>query len=244
MNRSPNVRSSGFASLPRTGFTMLEVIVAIAIGAVLMGVLYQLFYAGSRINRDTMTKADALQAATLTLATVQQDLKQLVTLPVAKKPSGEVDNRFGDHQVPVRVSPLRRNIAFYVPDKSAKRGELPSPGAVAVSYSLEPAEVGGLFRVRRSEAGASKDDNSTRVLTAVNVKDLKFRLLDPKATDPADRSPDQSYYVEAVVTGSDATGRETMTMSALTQLEYPSTFQQPQNRNVNETLVFTPRAPL
>ena len=229
----------------RLAFTLVEVLVAAAIGAVMLGALYQMFYAGSRINRDTMTKADALQAATLTLASVQQDLKQLVTLPVAKKASGEPAPRYGDHGAPVRISPLGRNISFYVPDKSAKRGELPSPGTVVVTYNLEPAETGGLFVVRRSEStGDRPSPEDGHVLTGVSVKDLKFRLLDPKSSDTVTRSPDQNYYVEAIVTGTDATGRETMTLTALTELEYPSTFQQPQNRNVNETISFRPKAPL
>ncbi|MBI2944159.1 MAG: prepilin-type N-terminal cleavage/methylation domain-containing protein [Candidatus Wallbacteria bacterium] len=231
------------------GFTMVELIVAIVIGAVLMGVLYDMFYAGSRINRDTQNKADALQAATLTLASVQQDLKQLVSLPVAKQASGENNPRYGDHRAPVRISPMGRNITFYVPDPKQRRGELPTPGAVAVTYSLDPAD-GGLFRVKRTidreETDPEPPEEGARAHTLpnVHVRDVRFRLLDPKSSEPDRRSPDQNYYVETVVTGADATGRETMTLLALTELENPSTFVQSHNKFVNETVNFQPRRPL
>ncbi len=225
------------------GFTIVEVLIAAAVGALLMGALYDMFYTGSRINRDTQNRADALQAASLTLASIQQDLKQLITLPVNRDSEGKPINRFGDHQVPVRISPLGRNITFYVPDGGT--GELPSPSAVAVTYGLEQANTGGLFRVKRTERRGDEDEDvSGRVLSTVNVRGMRFRLLAPNAIREDEKSPDSNFYVETVVTGSDATGLTTMTLASLTQLDYPSTFQQTRNRNVNETLAFQPRAPL
>ncbi|MBI2942634.1 MAG: prepilin-type N-terminal cleavage/methylation domain-containing protein [Candidatus Wallbacteria bacterium] len=233
------------AGRSRRGFTFVEVFVAIALFAVLLGALYEVFYSATRLNRDTQGRADALQSATLALATVQADLRRLVTTPVERDAQGRIKNRFGDHQVPVWISPGGKHLSFYVPSSDPGRQDRATRDAETVTYSLEPAPVGGLYRLCR-RLGAAEGEPASEVgeVGGIQLRALEFKLREPKADDAELKSPDESYYLETTVTGADSDGRESFTLRNLARLDFPANHNVTASRNLNEEIRYQPRSPL
>lgn len=240
----------------RGGFTLVEVIFAVVIVGMLFGILYNIFYSQHATAYKLGAKNEALTSCLVAAEVIQKDLRQLVTVPVLRNADGTLARRFGDHSAPVKVSPEGRNASFYIPrDPGAAAASLLSEDrtrdAVTVVYTLVPATKPGTYKLRRSviedeaamqQATADPSALKGREVSGVLLRDLHFRLLDPKAPAAVYRSPDTNYYLEAVIQGVDVTGKETQTLPVLANLEYPSVLQQ--TPNIQEVIAYRPLAAL
>lgn len=236
----------------RWGFTLVEVMFAAVISATLMGVLYNVFHATTQQSYKVGAKYQAMQSALVASELLSREIERLVTLPVQKDAQGFVVPRYGDHGRPVRLAEDSRGVAFFVP---GPRDPQAGQKAVPLSLDLVPASVPGVFALRRSlrgatggddplaapESGEAGDSEGVRVIRGVQLRSLKFRLLSPDAEMPALRSPDDNFYLEAVVVGTDQQGEEESPLSLLEPLTFPS--ERRYDPSV-PTVEYAPEAPL
>lgn len=231
----------------RQGFTLVEVMFAAVLSALVLGALYQIFYATTQQSYKVSAKYEAMRSSLTASEILSRELQRLVTLPVQEDDRGYPLPRHGDHVRPVRLGPDMRGVSFYVPAMGSGEGGAPQgsvdagdepteadPGVGAIAASpltidLVPGPTGGLFAMRRStrsggadEGETGEDAEDTRVYHGVMLKTLRFRLLAPDADDAALRSPDGNYYLEAVIVGTDSKGQEESPLSVLQPLNFPS----------------------
>ena len=250
----------------RGGFTLVEVMFAAVLSAGVLGALYQIFYATTQQSYKVSAKYEAMRSSLTASEILSRELQRLVTLPVQEDDRGYPLPRHGDHVRPVRLASDMRGVSFYVPAMESGEGGAPQgavdagevaaeadPGTGSIQASpltidLVPGPQGGLFAMRRStrsggaeegETGADADD--TRVYRGVLLKALRFRLLEPDASEPALQSPDGNYYLEAVIIGTDAQGKEESALSVLQPLTFPSERRYDPGA---PAVVYAPEAPL
>ena len=104
----------------RRGFTMVEIMVAGAIGVMLLGILYSIFSGSTNVSRRVEGKNELIQSATLAAEVLKRDLSELVSLPQSFV-GGAYVPRLGDNRNPVLITPDGRQISFYVPVKGDDR---------------------------------------------------------------------------------------------------------------------------
>ncbi len=230
----------------RAGFTIVELAFALVITGVLMASLYQILFATTSQSYKIDAKYEALRSAMVVAEVVSREVDRLVTLPVERDGAGKVVPRHGDHVRPVYVGADGRGVSFYVPSQEASGGLAGEP-ADPLMISLEPAPEAGIYRIRRDqgkaavegalarseaasgeepdEAAAAVTDETapgSRAYRGVHIRSLRFRLLSPEAESEGTRSPDDNYYLEAVVVGTDRQGREQSALTVLKPLNFPT----------------------
>lgn len=249
----------------RRGFTLVEVMFALVITGVLMGTLYQIFFATTSQSHKIDAKYEAMRSALVASEVISREVDRLVTLEVERDEEGAVVPIYGDHERPVYIGRDGRGVSFFVPAErplEAGSDEVAEP----MMLSLAKAETGGVFLLKRDEgkvaveaahaaaeaaAGGEGEEAEeaivegpvlgSRVLKGVHLRSLKYRLLSPRAESEANRSPDDNFYLEAVIVGTDRKGREENALTVLKPLLYPS-------RRLSDPQVgavaYAPRAPL
>ena len=103
----------------RQAFTMIEVMVTLAIAVLISGLVYQIMTGSSKINKKVEGKTEAIQSANLALECIKRDLRQLVTRPFIVTPAGTYTGVVGDAQHPVLVSADGTQMSFHIPDPSS-----------------------------------------------------------------------------------------------------------------------------
>ena len=78
---------------PAAGFTLIEILVAFVIAALLLGVLYQLFSTGARAGHGAIGYSEAVLLA-------ESDLDALAAAPIGP---GDTDDRIGRYERATRV---------------------------------------------------------------------------------------------------------------------------------------------
>lgn len=235
----------------RRGFTLVEVVFALLITGVLLGTLYQIFYASSQQGARLDAKNEALRSAMMASEILSREVDRLVTLPVSKDEQGKFQARYGDHQRPVYIGSDGKGVTFYVPTEEGA-ANLDGAEAEPLLVSLVASTTPGLYLLQRAQgqgaveqavaegAGgteeASEDADADeaaaaepaamaegrRVYKGVHLRSLKLRLLQPDGEYEANKSPDDNYYLEAVVVGTDRKGLEQNAMTVLKPLVFPS----------------------
>ena len=239
----------------RAGFTLVEVIFAVIVSAMLLGVFYNIFFTQHSQAYRLTKKNEAMTSALVAAEVIGKDLRQIVTTPITKLTNGAIQRVYGDHTAPVKVSNSGSSVSFYVPrpPESDTAFDLSSRtrDCVTVVYATVPSKKPGAYHIRRSivedpsvmQAYADgTGDLPGKNISGVLVRKVAFRLLDPKATATVYRSPDSNYYLEAIIVGTDATAKETQALPLLVNLEYPSTQQM--TPNIQEVVAYRAEAPL
>jgi len=245
------------------GFTLLEIVFVLAMLAGVLGLIYLIFHGQTSTSNRVESHQEALRASLFALEHIGRELKQLVTVEVERKTNGVFNRRYGDHVTPVKISPMGRQISFYVSGGDPVSVSRPDINALTVTYSLWPAARPGTYGVRRTVSGGETADRSVgsspvdesqflskpprgdskdRLLPGVLVRDLRYRLLEPAHPEPGRRSPDDGFYVETVVVGVDLRDRQSRPLPALFRLDYPS--RQKDMRCLSPSLSYVPSAPL
>src|SRR5579872_1841356 len=86
----------------RPAFTLIEVMVTLAIAGLICGLVYQILNGSTKINNKTEAKTEAIESANLALESIKRDLKQLVTKPFIQQ-NGTFIGSVGDAQHPVLI---------------------------------------------------------------------------------------------------------------------------------------------
>jgi hypothetical protein len=203
---------------------------AAVISATLIGVLYNIFYATTQQSHKVGAKYQAMQSSLTASEILSREIDRLITLPVQKDDQGFVVARYGDHGRPLRLAEDQRGISFYVPGELGD--DLAVQSAIPLTLNLVPGATPGTFVLKRStrgveEAGAGGAEEESlqegdRLYRGVLLRSLKFRVLSPDAEQAAVRSPDDNFYLEAVIVGTDRDGKEESPLSILKPLTFPS----------------------
>ena len=233
----------------RRGFTMVEIMVAGAIGVMLLGILYSIFSGSTNVSRRVEGKNELIQSATLAAEVLKRDLSELVSLPQSFV-GGAYVPRLGDNRNPVLITPDGRQISFYVPVKGDDRRTAEGKIRVEpVNYRLLPvaregsadAESPRYFFVRSRGIDATKPEEAAQVATglhrnigAVYLEDAQFKLLSPYQEDleyRVEKSPDQNFYVVAELRATTSgtagktkseTSQDTLDLRIVVPLDQPS----------------------
>ena len=149
------------------GFTLLEIIIAVGIFAVISALAYGGLNTVLRSAQKTEAAADELQQLQLAMSIIQQDLSQITDRPVR--------NEFGEREGAV-VSPgsFGRLITF------TRRGwknpaERPRSTLQRVAYLLED---GKLIREYWPQLDAAPGVETVKYPLLENVAEVRFRFLD------------------------------------------------------------------
>ena len=149
------------------GFTLLEIIIAVGIFAVISALAYGGLNTVLRSAQKTEAAADELQQLQLAMSIIQQDLSQITDRPVR--------NEFGEREGAV-VSPgsFGRLITF------TRRGwknpaERPRSTLQRVAYLLED---GKLIREYWPQLDAAPGVETVKYPLLENVTEVRFRFLD------------------------------------------------------------------
>jgi hypothetical protein len=97
-----------------------------------------------------------------------------------------------------------------------------TPGVFALRRSVQEAAAEALAPEAEESALDASEKDGTRLFRGVLLRSLKFRLLTPGAELMVLRSPDDNYYLEAVIVGTDPDGKEESPLSLLKPLTFPS----------------------
>lgn len=241
---------------------MVELMFALVITGTLMGALYQIFFATTAQAYKVDAKYEAMKSALVASEVISREVDRLVTLPVEKDEDGKVQARVGDHARPLYVARDGRGVSFYVPNGQTL-GNLAGEPADPLMISLTKGAGGGLYLMRRDqgpeaveaalaqqEGGEETDPEDgflsgaapgTRLYRGVHLASLKFRLLSPISEVPALASPDDNFYLEVVIVGTDRFGKEQNALTLLKPLTFPS--QRLHDPSV-PAVTYTPLAPL
>jgi len=238
----------------KRGFTLVEVVFGSVVALMMFGVFWQIYYSQTSTAYKLTKKNDALRSAQLAAEVIQKDFKQLVSVEIERNGDGTINRKYGDHTAPALVSPSGKSVSFYIPAKTAGSQASTSEyeACYTATYAMVPSKQSGIYEIKRSiltsteEVSNVKDGVAAELpgksIQSVQVKDVTFHLLDPKAPSTMYRSPDTNYYLQATILGTDSTGAETMTANVLVCLEYPSVMQMTQN--IQEITKYKPIVPL
>ncbi len=140
----------------RRGFTLIEVLIAVVVGAVILIVVTRLLVSGSRLFFSGMKAARGPEAAILLMNRLERDMYQCLQVP-------------GDPRRPMVVRE-GKEIAFYIPGAVGRFSNPETVVGVPVRWSLKASETSyGLFHPVRND----------EVLTGIVLKDWKIVLWDP-----------------------------------------------------------------
>ncbi len=172
---------------PAEGFTLVEIGVALCIGAIIGLALMTFFRGGARFFKKTSQHLEALQTARMVSEIIYEDLKGMVFLPASETDDGRPDfspftydpagaERGTPLKLPAPVD-LTRNapdtkLSFYKTIGDPTEGRF---SVVKVSYHLEPHEYKGFnyYFFRRTVEGLHGGDK-TEYKYRLRVKHLVF----------------------------------------------------------------------
>lgn len=150
-----------------SGFTLLEVMVAIATTAAIAAVAYSVVSAVSRAAEGQLEEAERLADLQLAMSIVERDLKQAIARPVVD----ELDN-----QLPALLS----NSRFGALVEFSRVGwqnplQLPRGGVQRVRYTLEDEQ---LWRENWQVLDRVSESRLQRALLFDGVEEVQLRFLD------------------------------------------------------------------
>jgi hypothetical protein len=177
----------------RQGYTLVEVIIAAALGSLLLGSLMAMLVSGSRLFSKGVGAARGPEAALIIMDELEQDLLQCLQFP-------------GDPRPPVAISSDKKEIAFYR-TRPMLEGDLEVVGDPII-WSLVPGSGKGSFFPRRNG----------KVFRTLGVNDWEFELLPP---DVAERRSGWFVVVRVRFTKDSQVSREYLS-SRLIFLKQPS----------------------
>ncbi|HVS51002.1 MAG TPA: type II secretion system protein GspJ [Opitutaceae bacterium] len=179
---SPRVANSRFRSR-RGGFTLLELILATAVGAIVLLVINATFFAALRLHNTTHDKIDQDLVLQRTLAIVRRDIEGLMLPPNAQATTITLAGQFvSDTGVATDADANGQRVSPDLYTNSARiDGWSQFADAQRVAYYLTPAADGGLTK------------NLVRVVTR-NLLSVDEPITDDQTLITGLRSATMSFY--------------------------------------------------
>ncbi|MSU23435.1 MAG: prepilin-type N-terminal cleavage/methylation domain-containing protein [Opitutus sp.] len=138
-------RASGLPRLTAGGFTLLELLLATAIGAIVLLVINTTFFAALRLHNATHEKIDTDLVLQRTLGIIRKDLAGIMLPPNAQSTTAKLSGQLVSDSY--SSNDLDGNSERVTPDIFTNSGKMdgwtPFAEAQMVSYYLSPAPDGG-----------------------------------------------------------------------------------------------------
>jgi len=164
-----------------SGFTLIEIIVAIGVLTIFIGVIYSTFFGTIRAIRTTEALSDSFQPARIVLEKIARDLKGSVHVTNDPRYVFNGIDSYGDDPNLDRIDFI--TIANTISDDAAPQSDL-----AEISYYIDPDYIREGYLVRRTDVYPDKepDKGGDLKIIAEGITGLNFKyFLVEKQTDDA-----------------------------------------------------------
>jgi prepilin-type N-terminal cleavage/methylation domain-containing protein len=194
---------------PQAGFTLLELLIAMAVLAIVMAIIYESYWICTKSVAAAQERSDIYQSARLALRRLSDDLMGAYVPLSASAGTEEESSEEGEapseagkskegsaesvfRSLDIGSGPASQDTLEFVSTANLGRGAAAYVDFCELSYSVN----GGIL-TRSSSAGAGADPQSFEL--ASNVKGLDLKFFDPEGEEHAEWDSSQSGQLPATV---------------------------------------------
>ncbi len=186
---------------PRSGFTLIELMVALAMLAIVLSSVYATFFSAVKAMRDSREQDDTHQVARVVMERITSDLAMTFYRPGTDRkdhPTQAFIGRNGDDG-----EYARDRLDFTTASHVLMRDGHPETDVVEVSYYIDDTYTDRMLLVRREDPLPDEDfrHGGTLRIMAENVVALNFRYREPgpeagqrRKEDEKDKEPDEPAW--------------------------------------------------